>query len=142
MSYNPPHEPSPSSPGSHPAEDAAPPSKKRRSEKRQRESIIGVRVYDHERAKIEASAAAAGLCASSFLRALGTGQRRSSERRRPLPELKPFAQALGRLGIYASNAHQLLKLANRGELVYVEELAEASKKLDAAADELLKVIRG
>ena len=56
--------------------------------------------------------------------------------------MKLLTQAMGRLGIYASNAHQLLKLANRGELVYVDELAEASKKLDAAADELLKVIRG
>jgi hypothetical protein len=49
---------------------------------------------------------------------------------------------MGRLGIYASNIYQLLRLANRGELVYTDELAEASKKLREAADELVKVIRG
>ena len=111
------------------------------SEKRQRAKVISVRVYDKERLMIEANAAAVDLCASAFLRTLGTGQRRSHERRRPLPELQPFTQALGRLGIYASNAHQLLKLANRGDIVYVEELADATRKLDEAADELLKVMR-
>ena len=120
------------------------PRKKRSgSEKRKRQAPpISVRVTDSERAKIEANAAAVDLCASAFLRTLGTGQPRARERRRPMPELKPFAQAMGRLGIYASNAHQLLKLANRGEIVLPDELAEASKKLRDAADELLKVIRG
>jgi hypothetical protein len=112
------------------------------SEKRQRQSIIGVRVYDDERAKIEANAAAVDLCGSTFLRVLGTGEARPHERRRPRPELKPFTQAMGRLGIYASNAHQLLKLANRGEIPYVEELREAAKNMERAAEELLKIIRG
>jgi hypothetical protein len=120
------------------------PKKKKRSgsETRKRTSIIGVRVDDAERAEIEANAAAAGLCDSSYLRVLGTTRQRTRARRRPLPEMKPFAQAMGRLGIYASNTHQLLKLANRGEIVLTDDLAEAGKKLREAADELLKVIRG
>jgi hypothetical protein len=120
------------------------PKKKKRSgsETRKRTTLIGVRVDAEERAEIQANAAAAGLCDSSYLRVLGTTRQRTHARRRPLPELKPFAQAMGRLGIYASNAHQLLKLANRGEIVLPDELAEASKKLREAADELLKVIRG
>jgi len=120
------------------------PQKKKRSGSatRKRTSIISVRVDDAERAEIEANAAAAGLCDSSYLRVLGTALRRTRARRRPLPEMKPFAQAMGRLGIYASNAHQLLKLANRGDFVPPDELAEASRKLREAADELLKVIRG
>jgi hypothetical protein len=120
------------------------PKKKKRSgsETRKRTSIIGVRVDDAERAEIEANAAAAGLCDSSYLRVLGTTRQRTRARRRPLPEMKPFAQAMGRLGIYASNTHQLLKLARLGEIVLPDDLAEASTKLREAADELLKVIRG
>ena len=120
------------------------PKKKKRSgsETRKRTSIIGVRVDDAERAEIEANAAAAGLCDSSYLRVLGTTRQRTHARRRPMPELKPFSQAMGRLGIYASNTYQLLKLANRGEIVLSDDLAEAGKKLREAADELLKVIRG
>ena len=145
MSANPRHEPPPSSPGSRdPAENPAPaPKKKRRgSEKRQREKLIGIRCKDSEAALIEANAAAVGLCASAFLRMLGTGHPRSNERRRPLPELLPFTQAMGRLGIYASNAYQLLRLANRGEIVGAEELREAAENLSRATEELRQIVRG
>ena len=53
----------------------------------------------------------------------------------------PFTQAMGRLGIYASNAHQLLKLANRGDIVYDDDLREAAEQLRRAADDLRKIIR-
>jgi hypothetical protein len=121
-----------------------PKQKKKRSgsETRQRQSIIGVRVYDDERARIDANASAADLCASSYLRVLGTSEQRARERRRPLPELKPFTRAMGRFGIYMSNHHQLLKLANRGEIPEVEELRQVATKIDAVADELLKILRG
>jgi len=121
-----------------------PPKTKKRSgsEKRQRESVISVRVHDSERLKIEANAAAVQLCASTFLRTLGTGEQRRHERRRPLPELKPFTQALGKFGIHMSNAHQLLKLANRGEIVGADELRETTAKINSVADELLEIIRG
>jgi len=112
------------------------------SEKRERDCIIKVRAKMEERDEMRANAAAAGLSLSSFIRSVTTLRQRTRLVRRPLPDLKPFVQAMGRLGIYASNMHQLLKLANRGELVYTDELAKASKKLDTAADELLKVIRG
>lgn len=142
LSYEPQGQPSP---GSNPGAGATPPrpNKTRHgSEKRQRERIIGVRCKEREAAIIEANAAAVDLCASAFLRTLGTGQQRSHERRRPLPELKPFVQAFGKLGIHTSNAHQLLKLANRGEIPDVQELRETHRKLNMAADELLAVIRG
>jgi len=116
--------------------------KRSRSQKRQRDCIIKLRAKKDERAEMKANAAAAGLSLSSFLRSLAVARPRTRPVRRPLPDTKLLAQAMGRLGIYASNAHQLLKLANRGEIVYVDELAEASRKLDDAADELLKVIRG
>ena len=104
--------------------------------------IVKFRARKDERAEMQTNAAAVGLSLGSFLRSLAVARPRTRPVRRPLPDMKLLTQAMGRLGIYASNAHQLLKLANRGELVYVDELAEASKKLDAAADELLKVIRG
>jgi hypothetical protein len=145
MSANPRrNEPPQSSPGSsHPAEDTArPPTKKRHgSEKRQREKVISVRCKESEAALIDANAAAVDLCASAFLRTLGTGQARRQERRRPLPELLPFTQAMGRLGIYASNAYQLLRLANRGEVVAADELREAAENLRQATDELRQIIR-
>jgi len=145
MSANPRREPpSQSSPGSFDPGEAppSPPKKKRRgSEKRQRENPIGVRCKDSERALIEANAAAVGLCASAFLRMLGTGQPRRQERRRRLPELLPFTQAMGRLGIYASNAYQLLKIANRGEIVCADELREAADNLRRATEELRQIIR-
>jgi hypothetical protein len=114
---------------------------RRGSEQRQRQSTIGVRVYEDERIIIEANAVAVNLCASSFLRVLGTAMRRPQERRRRLPELKPFSQAMGRIRIYASNAYQLLKIARRGEIIDVPELCETVEKLNAAADALLSIIR-
>jgi hypothetical protein len=122
-----------------------PPQKKKRSgsEKRQRASVISVRVYDAERAKIEANAAAVDLCASAYLRVAGTGHQRPHERRRALPELKPFTQAMGKFGIHMSNAYQLLKLANRGDIVGVaDELRETTAKINEVADELRDLIRG
>ncbi len=112
------------------------------SEKRARGCIIKLRAKVEERAEMRANANAAGLSLSSFLRSLAIASPRTRPVRRPPPDAKLLSQAMGRLGIYASNAHQLLRLANRGDIVYVEELAEASKKLNAAADELLKVLRG
>jgi hypothetical protein len=116
--------------------------KKSGSEKRVRGCIIRLRAKTEERQEMQANAAAADLSLSSYLRSLAMASPRTRPVRRPSPDAKLLAQAMGRLGIYASNAHQLLKLANRGEVVYVQDLAEASKKLHAAADELLKFLKG
>jgi hypothetical protein len=143
MSDNLSYEPQPS-PGSNPGEGVGPPPKKKRSgsEKRQRDEIIPVRCKAPEAATIRANAAAVRLRACGFLRMLGTGQQRPNERRPRLPELLPFTQALGKLGIYCSNAHQLLKLANRGEYPDIDEVRETHKKLNMIADELLAILRG
>jgi len=112
------------------------------SEKRERDCVIKFRARKDERDEMRANADAAGLTLGSFLRGLAIARPRTRPVRRPRPDTKIFAQAMGRLGIYASNAHQLLKLANRGEVVHVDELSEALRKLREASDELLKVIRG
>lgn len=112
------------------------------SERRERNCVIKFRAKKDERDEMRANADAAGLTLGSYLRGLGIARPRTRPVRRPRPDTKIFAQAMGRLGIYASNAHQLLKLANRGDIVYVDELSEAMRNLRDASDELLKVIRG
>jgi hypothetical protein len=138
--------PAPPSPGQQPGKGtpASPPKKGARSgsERRQRDEIIAVRCNPPEAALIRANAAAAHLRASGFLRVLGTGRTRSKERRPALPEIAPFREAYGKLAIACSNAHQLLKLANRGEYPDIPEVRETHTKLNRLADELLALIRG
>jgi hypothetical protein len=144
MSYNPRiEEHEVPSPGLHPAEGAEPPPRRKRSgsEKRRRGVINKFRSTPEERAEMNANAAAVGLTFGAYIRSLACAAPTTRVVRPRLPELLPFTQALGRLGIYASNAHQLLKLANRGEIVYDDELHEAAEKLRHAADDLRKIIR-
>ncbi len=121
-----------------------PPQKKKRSgsAKRQRQSLIGVRVYDHERAKIEANAAAVDLCPSAYLRAAGTGEQRSHERRRPAPDMTLLAQAMAQVGRIGGNLGQFLKLANRGEIVAANDLDAAVQEARAFIAEAQKALRG
>jgi len=59
-----------------------------------------------------------------------------------LPQLAPFREVYGKLAVACSNAHQLLKLANRGEYPDIPEVKETHTKLNKLADELLALIRG
>jgi hypothetical protein len=119
-----------------------PPRKKRSgSEKRRRGVVNKFRSTPEERAEMNANAAAAGLTFGAFVRSLACAKPTTRVVRRRLPELAPFTQAMGRLGIYASNAHQLLKIARRGDIVYDDELREAVETLHQAADDLRKIIR-
>jgi len=121
-----------------------PPQKKRRSgsAKRQKQSIIGVRVRDDERAKIEANAAAADLCPSAYLRVAGTGAPRAHERRRPTPDMTLLAQAMAQVGRIGGNLAQLLKLANRGEIVAANDLDDAVDEARAFIADAQKALRG
>ena len=120
-----------------------PPQKKRRSgsAKRQRESLIGVRVRDDERAKIEANAAAADLCPSAYLRVAGTGVQRPHERRRPTPDMTLLAQAMAQVGRIGGNLAQFLKLANRGEIIAANDLDAAVQEARAFIAEAQKALR-
>ena len=119
-----------------------PPQKKKRSgsEKRQRESIIGVRVFDHERATIEAHAAAADLCASSFLRVLGTGEQRRFERRRPNPDMREVGRLLAECGRIGGNVHQVVKRMNLGDIPRSAEMDAAGKEARALFAAALKAL--
>lgn len=145
MNYDPPHmPPAPPSPASGEGYSEPPPKKKKRSgsEKRQRDAIIPVRCKPEEAAAIRDNAAAARQKPSGFLRSLGTGQQRPNERRPSLPELAPFRETYGKLAIACSNAAQLLRLANRGEYPDIPEVRDTHTKLNAAADQLLALMRG
>jgi hypothetical protein len=132
------------SPGTSPGDSAAPKKQRKRSgsEKRQRDEIIPVRCKSEEAAIIRENAKAAHQKPCGFLRSLGTGFKRPDERRPKLPELIPFRQIYGKLGIECSNAAQLLRLANRGEYPDIAEVRDTHTKLNAIADELLAFMRG
>jgi hypothetical protein len=105
----------------------APDKKRRGSETRRRQKIISVRCYEEEAAQIDANATAAGFRASGFLRILGTGEQRPHERRRPLPSEVELARLRGEAGHVGGNLAQLLRRANRGEMIPPEDLDDAMK---------------
>lgn len=128
--------------GPEPAVPAPRPRKQSRSgsEKRQRAEIISVRVLPHERLKIEANAAAVDLCASSFLRVLGTGQSRSTERRRPNPDMRQVSKLLAEFGRVGGNVHQLVKEMNFGGIPQADELDAAGKEVRALVAAAIKAL--
>lgn len=111
------------------------------TENRRRHPRVYSRVTDAERRQIEDAAAAQGLSVGAYLRWLAIKNPQTRPLRRPLPDVTMLAQLKGQLGRIGGNIHQLLKLANRGEIVDAEELKEAAKEARdflAAATEALK----
>jgi hypothetical protein len=99
------------------------------------------RVTTAERARIELDAEAHGLSIGAWLRSLALDRPETRPIRRILPDVKLLAQLKGEAGRVDGNIAQLLKLANRGEIIGPDELADAAKAVRdfyAAALELLK----
>ena len=99
------------------------------------------RVSVAERDRIKMDADAHGLTVGSYLRWLAIDRPETRAVRRPLADEKLLAQLKGAAGRVDGNIAQLLKLANRGEIVDVEELADAAiavRNFYRAALELLK----
>src|ERR1035437_6514999 len=84
------------------------------------------RVSVAERDRIKMDADAHGLTVGSYLRWLAIDRPETRAVRRPLADEKLRAQLQGAAGRVDGNIAQLLKLANRGEIVDVEELADAA----------------
>jgi hypothetical protein len=122
----------------------AKPQRKKRSgsEKRQRDCMVKFRAKPEERAEMKANAAAAGLSLGSFLRTYAVSVPRTRTVRSNLaPAVAELAHLKGQIGRIGGNLHQLLRLANRGDFVDPDELAEAVKdarEFLAAATEILK----
>jgi hypothetical protein len=105
-----------------------PPKKKRSgSEKRERGIVNTFRSTRDERAKAEMAASGLGLTFGSYIRWLLFERPQTRPVRRPLPSEALLAQMKGEAGRVDGNLNQLLKLANRGEIIYVDELADAAK---------------
>ena len=83
---------------------------------------------------------AQGMTVGSYLRWLALDRPQTRPVRRPLADVTLLAQIKGQVGRIGGNIHQLLRLANRGEILYADELAAAGKEVSdflAAAPELL-----
>jgi Mobilization protein NikA len=120
------------------------PQSKRSSEDEPRKVYprINFRVDRELRAKIELDAAAQGLTVGSYLRWLAHDSPRTRAVRRPLPDEKLLAQLKGGAGRVDGNIAQLLKLANRGEIIAPDELADAAKAVREFYAAALEMLRG
>jgi hypothetical protein len=111
------------------------------SEKRKRNPRVYSRVSKDERDKIERDAAAQGLSVGAYLRWLAIDRPQTRAVRRPLADVTLLAYMKGQVGRIGGNIHQLLRMANRGEIPWADELADAGKEARdflAAAHEALK----
>jgi hypothetical protein len=87
---------------------------------------INFRVSDAEQAEIEAAAKAEGLTPGAYLRRLAVDSPKTRPIRRPLPAEILLRQLKAAASKVDSNLAQFLKLANRGEPVPLEEIADAA----------------
>src|SRR5471030_883053 len=105
-----------------------PKSERSGSEKRQKQRRIIFRVDEPLAAKIEQDAAAQGLSVGSYMRLLSDDSpARIRPTRRALPSELLLTQLKAEAGRVDGNLAQFLKLANRGEFVPVEEIADAAR---------------
>jgi hypothetical protein len=114
------------------------------SERRKRYVLNTFRSTEEERAEMKANAAAAGLAFGSFMRSLGlTHQPRTrAVRRAPPADVQLLARVMAQFGRVGGNLAQLLKLANRGEIVVPNDLDPVLKDVRALVTEAQKALRG
>jgi hypothetical protein len=99
------------------------------SDKRKRHPRVYSRVSDAERAQIEADAAALGLSVGAYLRWLAIDRPQTRAVRRPLADVALLKHLKGQCGRIGGNIHQLLKMANRGEIPWADELEAAAQEV-------------
>ena len=95
----------------------------------------------HELSLIEHDAAANGFTVASYLRWLAIDQPETRPVRRPLADVRILSQIKGEVGRLGGNLHQLLRLANRGELPDGQDISLAAREVGAflsTARELLR----
>lgn len=116
-------------------------SAKNGSENRRRYPRVYSRVTEAERARIESDAAALSMSVGGYLRWLALDNPQTRIVRRPLADVRLLAQIKGQVGRLGGNIHQLLRLANRGEIPWNEEIAVAAREVSdflAVARDLLR----
>jgi hypothetical protein len=111
------------------------------SEIRKRQPRVYSRVTPDELARISDDAAALGMSVGGYLRWLALDHPQTRPVRRPLADIQLLVQIKGQVGRLGGNIHQLLRLANRGEIPWTEEMAIAAKEVSdflATARDLLR----
>jgi len=111
------------------------------SEQRQRNPRVYSRVTADERRQIENDAAAYGMSVGGYLRWLAIERPETRTVRRPTADVRLLAQIKGQVGRLGGNIHQLLRLANRGEIPWNEDLVTAAREVReflATARDLLR----
>lgn len=99
------------------------------SERRKRQPRLYSRVSEDERERIESDAIALGMSVGGYLRWLALERPQTRIVRRPLADVRLLAQIKGQIGRLGGNIHQLLRLANRGDIPWTEEVAVAAKEV-------------
>ncbi len=103
---------------------------RRGTEKRQRTQLVPVRCTEAERAAIVTNAARAGMTVGAYMRhqAIGTAGPRALHR--PQVDRVELARALGLIGLYGSNVHQLARAANmHGDRLAADQLETLKSEL-------------
>jgi hypothetical protein len=124
------------------------PSEKRKpdrsgSEKRQKQRRIIFRVDEPLAAKIEKDAAAQGLSVGSYMRWLSDDNHaRIRPTRRPLPGELLLTQLKAEAGRVDGNLAQFLRLANRGEVMPVDVIADAASAVRDCWRHMLETLKG
>ena len=113
------------------------------TETRKRQPRVYSRVTEAERTQIEQDAAALGLSVGCYLRSLAIhGNAETRPVRRPLADVAMLAQVKGQIGRVGGNVHQLLRLANRGEIPEVDELRQAAQETLAMLAAISDILKG
>jgi hypothetical protein len=101
---------------------------RRGTEKRQKTTLVGFRATPAEHAEVKASAAAAGVTPSEFMRSrvlVNPAKRPARITRQPRADVVALARVLGALNKTGGNIHQLVKRVNFGETPAGEEIRAA-----------------
>ena len=87
------------------------------------------RVTQDELARIERDADALGMSVSGYLRWLAIENPQTRIVRRPLADVQLLAQIKGQVGRIGGNLAQILRLMNRGDYPWTEDVAVAAKEV-------------
>lgn len=85
------------------------------TEKRQRSSVVGLRMTPEERAELDRRADRAGLSVAAYLRAAALGDAGPRATRKPPIAKQELVRVLSQLGKIGSNVNQLARAVNSGD---------------------------
>lgn len=111
------------------------------SDRRKRSPLV-VQLSPDERTTVAAGAQAVGLSLSGYARHTLLGQPTPrTQRAAPSPDVQALARLLGQLGRVGGNLNQLAKLANQGQPLPADALADALAEVRAAAEQVRQALR-